>query len=148
MQSSFNVSTVLILPRSGELFSVSSWKAKRLQNLVVFNERAPYLDGFFSMTPVGAANVGSIKINFDAVYTLPPHFFFLVFHDLTCASYGDERMCVLHPLQTMHHAWSWYVKSMPWHVPREQLVIHNLYTDYSIALYQVPLSIPVRILTP
>ena len=103
-----------MFPHSGELFSVSSWKAKRLQNLVVFNERAPYLDGFFSMTPVGAANVGSIKINFDAVYTLPPHFFFLVFHVLTCASYGDERMCVLHPLQTMHHAWSWYVKSMPW----------------------------------
>ena len=102
-----------MFPHSGELFSVSPWTAKRLQNFVVFNERAPHSDGFFSMTPVGAANVGSIKINFDAVYALSPHFFFLVFHDLTCASYGDERRCALHPLQTMHHARSWYVKSMP-----------------------------------
>ncbi|KAE9405169.1 phosphatidylserine decarboxylase [Gymnopus androsaceus JB14] len=39
----------------GELFSVSPYIAKRLENLY----------GFFGMVPVGATNVGSIKINFD-----------------------------------------------------------------------------------
>ncbi|KAG1857046.1 phosphatidylserine decarboxylase-domain-containing protein [Suillus subluteus] len=46
----------------GELFS-------RLQNLFVLNERVALLGrwkfGFFGMIPVGATNVGSIKINFD-----------------------------------------------------------------------------------
>ncbi|KAI6137302.1 phosphatidylserine decarboxylase-domain-containing protein [Pisolithus sp. B1] len=53
----------------GELFSVSPYMAKRLQNLFVLNERVTLLGrwryGFFSMIPVGATNVGSIKINFD-----------------------------------------------------------------------------------
>ncbi|KAG6334912.1 hypothetical protein ID866_4173 [Astraeus odoratus] len=53
----------------GELFSVSPYMAKRLQNLFVLNERVAMLGrwryGFFSMIPVGATNVGSIKINFD-----------------------------------------------------------------------------------
>lgn len=53
----------------GELFSVSPWMAKRLQNLFVLNERVALLGrwkfGFFGMIPVGATNVGSIKINFD-----------------------------------------------------------------------------------
>ncbi|THH10570.1 hypothetical protein EW145_g1225 [Phellinidium pouzarii] len=54
----------------GELFSVSPYVAKRLQNLFVLNERVALLGrwahGFFSMTPVGATNVGSILLNFDA----------------------------------------------------------------------------------
>ncbi|OLL24267.1 Phosphatidylserine decarboxylase proenzyme 1, mitochondrial [Neolecta irregularis DAH-3] len=54
---------------AGELFSVSPWMAKRLGNLFVLNERVVLLGrwrhGFFSMTPVGATNVGSIRINFD-----------------------------------------------------------------------------------
>ncbi|KAF8588528.1 phosphatidylserine decarboxylase [Ramaria rubella] len=54
----------------GELFSVSPYMAKRLQNLFVLNERVALLGrwtyGFFGMVPVGATNVGSIKINFDA----------------------------------------------------------------------------------
>ncbi|KAH7909750.1 phosphatidylserine decarboxylase-domain-containing protein [Hygrophoropsis aurantiaca] len=53
----------------GELFSVSPYMAKRLQNLFVLNERVALLGrwryGFFGMIPVGATNVGSIKINFD-----------------------------------------------------------------------------------
>ncbi|KAF8139608.1 phosphatidylserine decarboxylase-domain-containing protein [Boletus edulis] len=54
----------------GELFSVSPYMAKRLQNLFVLNERVALLGrwryGFFSMVPVGATNVGSIKVNFDS----------------------------------------------------------------------------------
>jgi len=53
----------------GDLFSVSPWMAKRLENLFVLNERVALLGrwkyGFFSMVPVGATNVGSIRINFD-----------------------------------------------------------------------------------
>lgn len=58
-------------PSPGELFSVSPYMAKRLQNLFVLNERVAMLGrwryGFFSMIPVGATNVGSIKVNFDTV---------------------------------------------------------------------------------
>ncbi|KAF9806701.1 hypothetical protein IEO21_08576 [Rhodonia placenta] len=53
----------------GDLFSVSPWMVKRLENLFVLNERVALLGrwkyGFFGMVPVGATNVGSIKINFD-----------------------------------------------------------------------------------
>jgi phosphatidylserine decarboxylase precursor len=60
--------------RSGELFSVSPYIAQRLANLFVLNERVVLLGrwkyGFFSMVPVGATNVGSIKINFDKVRPL------------------------------------------------------------------------------
>ena len=61
----------------GDLFSVSPWMAKRLENLFVLNERVALLGrwryGFFSMVPVGATNVGSIKINFDQVRHSSPH---------------------------------------------------------------------------
>ena len=61
---------------AGDLFSVSPYMAKRLQNLFVLNERVALLGrwryGFFGMVPVGATNVGSIKINFDKVRLLFP----------------------------------------------------------------------------
>jgi len=53
----------------GELFSVSPYIAKRIPDLFTLNERVAILGrwrfGFFSMTPVGATNVGSIRVNFD-----------------------------------------------------------------------------------
>ena len=53
----------------GELFSVSPYIANRVPNLFTLNERVAILGrwryGFFSMTPVGATNVGSIHVNFD-----------------------------------------------------------------------------------
>lgn len=54
---------------AGELYSVSPYLQRTLPGLFVLNERVVLLGrwrwGFFSMTPVGATNVGSIKINFD-----------------------------------------------------------------------------------
>ena len=54
---------------AGELYSVSPWLQSRLKDLFVLNERVVLLGrwrhGMFSMTPVGATNVGSIKIHFD-----------------------------------------------------------------------------------
>lgn len=53
----------------GELYSVSPYVAQRLPNLFLLNERVALLGrwryGFFSMIPIGATNVGSIRINFD-----------------------------------------------------------------------------------
>lgn len=67
----FTLFELLSLQVTGELFSVSPYIAKRLHNLFVLNERVALLGrwkhGFFSMVPVGATNVGSIKINFDQV---------------------------------------------------------------------------------
>lgn len=55
---------------AGELFSVSPYLQRKLPGLFTLNERAALLGrwrwGFFSLTPVGATNVGSIRINFDA----------------------------------------------------------------------------------
>jgi len=54
---------------AGELYSVSPYLQRRIANLFVLNERVALLGrwryGFFSMTPVGATNVGGIKIHFD-----------------------------------------------------------------------------------
>ena len=55
----------------GELFSVNPSVARWLQGLFSLNERVVYYGnwnhGFFSMTPVGATNVGSIRVYFDQV---------------------------------------------------------------------------------
>ncbi|KAI8447986.1 phosphatidylserine decarboxylase-domain-containing protein [Phakopsora pachyrhizi] len=63
-----------------ELFSVSPWMVGKLADLFVLNERVALLGrwthGFFSMTPVGATNVGSIIINFDKdLKTNSPHYY-------------------------------------------------------------------------
>ncbi|KAJ1944025.1 phosphatidylserine decarboxylase 1, partial [Linderina macrospora] len=54
---------------AGELYSVSPYIARTIQNLFVLNERVALLGkwnhGFMSMTAVGATNVGSVVINFD-----------------------------------------------------------------------------------
>ena len=53
----------------GELFSVNPSIAKWVAGLFSLNERAVYAGkwrhGFFSMTPVGATNVGSIRVYAD-----------------------------------------------------------------------------------
>ncbi|POS88060.1 hypothetical protein EPUL_000481 [Erysiphe pulchra] len=54
---------------AGELYSVSPYVQRMLPGLFTLNERVVLLGrwrwGFFSYIPVGATNVGSIKINFD-----------------------------------------------------------------------------------
>ena len=54
---------------AGELYSVSPYLVRTLPGLFTLNERVVLLGrwrhGFFSYTPVGATNVGSILINFD-----------------------------------------------------------------------------------
>lgn len=54
---------------AGELYSVSPYLQRTLPGLFTLNERVVLLGrwrwGFFSFIPVGATNVGSIKINFD-----------------------------------------------------------------------------------
>eukprot|EP00096_Caligus_rogercresseyi_P015064 TRINITY_DN7521_c0_g1_i1.p1 TRINITY_DN7521_c0_g1~~TRINITY_DN7521_c0_g1_i1.p1 ORF type:complete len:299 (-),score=35.14 TRINITY_DN7521_c0_g1_i1:230-1018(-) len=55
---------------SGYLLSVNPLLFKFIKNLLCLNERVVYTGnwsyGFFSMTPVGATNVGSINIGFDS----------------------------------------------------------------------------------
>ena len=54
---------------AGELYSVSPYLQRTLPGLFTLNERVVLLGrwrhGFFSYTPVGATNVGSIVVNFD-----------------------------------------------------------------------------------
>ncbi|KAJ1546625.1 phosphatidylserine decarboxylase 1, partial [Cladochytrium tenue] len=54
---------------AGELLSVSPAVYEKIRNLFVLNERVAltgtWQHGFFSMIPVGATNVGGIRIDFD-----------------------------------------------------------------------------------
>lgn len=55
---------------SGELYSVSPWVLKGFRDVLCTNERVAlcgnWKHGAFTMTAVGAYNVGSIKIHFDS----------------------------------------------------------------------------------
>lgn len=59
----------------GRLLSVRPSLMKRMPEVLHINERVSYTGswphGFFSMTAVGATNVGSIKVNFDEVSCSP-----------------------------------------------------------------------------
>ncbi|XP_040569046.1 phosphatidylserine decarboxylase proenzyme, mitochondrial [Lepeophtheirus salmonis] len=58
---------------SGYLLSVNPFLLKFIKNLFCLNERVIYMGdwtyGFFSMTPVGATNVGSIRVGIDPELT-------------------------------------------------------------------------------
>ena len=60
---------------SGELLTVAPWAARTMPGLFVLNERATLLGswqyGFFSLTAVGAYNVGSIHLELDPVSPPP-----------------------------------------------------------------------------
>ena len=55
----------------GELLSVAPWVIKKVPNLFALSERVllggHWEHGFFSLTAVGAYNVGSIEIDMDNV---------------------------------------------------------------------------------
>ena len=56
---------------TGELLSVAPWVVKQVPNLFALSERVLlggyWEHGFFSLTAVGAYNVGSIEIDMDKV---------------------------------------------------------------------------------
>lgn len=57
---------------TGQLFSVSPKMVRMIDDIFVLNERVSILgkwndNNFFSMTAVGATNVGSVKLSFDQV---------------------------------------------------------------------------------
>jgi len=62
---------MLTFDHLGQLFSVSPAAVRLIKGLFVLNERVVmeglWDHGYFSMTAVGATNVGSIRIDFDKV---------------------------------------------------------------------------------
>ena len=78
--------------------------AKRLENLFVLNERVALLGrwryGFFGMVPVGATNVGSIKINFDQVNAFSASSPLAPTHNLSRPSERTSVGAVPHPEHT------------------------------------------------
>ena len=61
-----------VLLSAGDLLSVAPWVVKQVPNLFSLNERIVlggyWEHGFFSLTAVGAYNVGSIEVDFDEVW--------------------------------------------------------------------------------
>lgn len=60
----------------GYLFPVASWAVQMIKGLFAMNERVvlagEWRHGFFSYTPVGAYNVGSMSLNFEGVSLFTP----------------------------------------------------------------------------
>ena len=88
---------------TGDLFSVSPYIVNRLKDLFVLNERIALLGrwryGFFGMVPVGATNVGSIRINFDESLrtntrhlTHPPHTFTEAVYTSASSALGGQPL--------------------------------------------------------
>jgi len=82
----------------GHLFPVAPWAVERVRGLFAINERVvlagKWKHGFFSFTPVGATNVGSIQLHFDDVKTnvrpkLPDRFYDKIYENPVPAVKGD-----------------------------------------------------------
>lgn len=73
----------LVVWSLGSLMSVNPGVARRVKELFCLNERVAltgqWQHGFFSLTAVGATNVGSIRVYFDRVRT---RFFFVCPYDV------------------------------------------------------------------
>ncbi|CAK6982591.1 phosphatidylserine decarboxylase proenzyme%2C mitochondrial [Scomber scombrus] len=81
----------------GSLMSVNPGVARWIKELFVLNERVAltgqWEHGFFSLTAVGATNVGSIRVYFDQeLQTNSPRYNKGSFHDRSYVAVGDQAM--------------------------------------------------------
>ena len=86
-------------PSSGSLMSVNPGVARLVKELFCLNERVAltgqWEHGFFSLTAVGATNVGSIKIYFDQVC------FCMIFITTLSFSYQILRKCLRKKMESI-----------------------------------------------
>ncbi|XP_023282646.1 phosphatidylserine decarboxylase proenzyme, mitochondrial isoform X1 [Seriola lalandi dorsalis] len=81
----------------GSLMSVNPGVARWVKELFCLNERVAltgqWQHGFFSLTAVGATNVGSIRVYFDQeLQTNAPHYSKGSFHDRSYIAAGDQLL--------------------------------------------------------